>query len=92
MRCLRLLWRGGKAVALALACWMVLFGTALAQAQGKAKQPEKDTGDSVYVWSYGLVLLGIALGMLFVCRSSSRRDRARPEHYNETRTKLTEEE
>ena len=40
MRCLRSLWRGGKAAALALACWTVLFGAALAKDQ--PKQPEKD--------------------------------------------------
>ena len=44
------------------------------------------------MWRYGLVILGIGLGMLLVCRSSNRRDRARPEQYEETRTKLTEEE
>jgi hypothetical protein len=91
MRCLRLLWSGGKTVAYALACWMVLFSAALAKPQETAK-PEPDTGDSVYVWCYGLVILGVTLGMLFVCRSSNRRDRARPEHYGETKTKLTEEE
>ncbi len=31
--------------------------------------------------SYGVVLLGICLGMLCVCRMARRRDRARPEQY-----------
>jgi hypothetical protein len=90
MRCLRSLWRGGKAVAFSLACWMVLVGAAWAK--DLPKQPEKDTGDSVYVWCYMIVILGVALGMLFVCRPSNRRDRARPEHYDETKIKLQEEE
>jgi hypothetical protein len=91
MRCLRLLWSGGKTVALSLACWLVLFGAALARNEPE-KPPPKDTGESVYVWCYMIVILGVALGMLFVCRPSNRRDRARPEHYGESKTKLTEEE
>jgi hypothetical protein len=76
---------------MALACWLYLFGVVLAQPP-QPKAVEKDTGSSVYVWCYLIVVLGIALGMLFVCRPSNRRDRARPEHYGESKTKLTEEE
>ena len=49
---------------------------------------KKDAGNSVgggvYVMAYFLVIFGIAAGVLFTCRSSGRRERARPEQYGES--------
>ena len=56
--------------------------TALAQATQTASNAST-TGSGAYVFGYGLVMLGIVLGLLFVCRTSSRRDRARPEVYGQ---------
>lgn len=85
MNHLQSIWRTLKTLALAAVCWMALHGTALAKA---AKQEKQGKGAS-WVASYFLVLLGIGLGMLFVCYSSRRRVRAKPEQYEES--KLTQE-
>ena len=45
-----------------------------------------------YVMAYFLVIFGVALGMLFVCRSSNRRERARPEQFEAKTVKGEEEE
>jgi len=71
----------------ATVCWVLTYGFAFAQhgAQPAAPAKSSTTGTGAYVMAYLLVILGIALGMLFVCRSSGRRDRARPEVYGETK-------
>lgn len=77
------------AMVLAAACWLLICvcGTAFAQrgAQPPAQSGSTTTGAGAYVMAYLLVILGITLGMLFVCRSSGRRDRARPEVYGEAK-------
>ena len=58
-----------------MAYWLAIHGTALAQ-QG---MPNKDeNGGGQYVMSYFLVIMGVAVGLLVVCRASNRRDRANP--------------
>jgi heme/copper-type cytochrome/quinol oxidase subunit 2 len=42
------------------------------------------TGSGAYVFAYMLFILGIVLGLMVVCRSANRRDRARPEDYVES--------
>ncbi len=79
---LRNLWRRAGLVAATALGWATLHGTALAQ----AAQPEESGssgGRNLYLASYGIVLLGIGLGLLTVCNSSRRRDRAKPEQYGE---------
>jgi uncharacterized membrane protein (DUF485 family) len=56
---------------------------ALAQGTASAPAQSSTTGTGAYVFGYGLVMLGIVLGLLFVCRTSNRRDRARPEVYGQ---------
>lgn len=73
------IWRTLKTLAAAAVCWTALYGTTLAQPAEK----EKGKGAS-WVLSYGLVLLGIVVAMLFVCRTSRRRDRAKPQEYEES--------
>ncbi len=63
-----------------------LAGTAvLAQGTTSAPAQSSTTGTGAYVFGYGLIMLGIVLGLLFVCRTSSRRDRARPEVYGQAK-------
>jgi heme/copper-type cytochrome/quinol oxidase subunit 2 len=83
---LRLLFRRLKIALVVLAGWLALHAAALAQVAGlpAAKKESATTGTGAYVMSYMLLIFAIALGMLVVCRSSSRRDRARPEAYLET--------
>ena len=86
MRCLELVWQGGKLALFTMTGWLAVHGAVLAQ--GPEKKVDGNAGS--YVLPYAVVILGIALGMLCVCRSSGRRDRARPEQYDETRVNVTE--
>jgi hypothetical protein len=57
--------------------WLTLLGFAWAQ-----KPPEPETnpaGVPSFAMSYGLVILGITLGLAFVLRGSNRRERAKVE-------------
>ena len=76
------LWRKAKLVAMAGGMWLAVYGQALAA----KKKPVEDTGGAAastkgWVLPYFLVLLAIGLGMLVVCRSSRRSDRAKPKQY-----------
>lgn len=84
MKQLRAIWRSMGLAAVAACTWLALQGTALA-AGGPVDNEAltKDPGGSKYVASYSVVLLGIGLGLLFVCNSSRRRDRAKTEQYGE---------
>jgi hypothetical protein len=68
----RRVWRVVRIACLALGGWLAVHGAALAQSPAK-----KDEGGGSYVLSYFLVILGIAFGLLFVCRPSSHRVRPR---------------
>ncbi len=75
--------RAGRACRVA-AGWLALCGAAWGAPPAAAKQDSgPSVGSGVYVMAYFLVIFGIAAGMLFVCRSSNRRDRAKPEQYGE---------
>jgi hypothetical protein len=77
--------------------WTTLSGGCLAilaadlWARGEVEKPA-DNKSSGFVLPYILVILGIALGMLVVCKSSGRRDRAKPEAYSEGKESGEEEE
>jgi hypothetical protein len=49
---------------------------------------KKEGGE--FVTSYALVLAAVGLGLLVICRTSNRRDRARPEQYAESKITATE--
>ena len=53
-------------------------------AQAVKEENSGMTGSGAYVWAYMLFILGIVLGLMVVCRSADRRDRARPEDYVES--------
>ncbi len=80
MNHLRSLRRTLKTLALTLLCWAAVYGTALARGQPVKEAPTGGTNAS-WILPYALVVFSIALGMLVVCRSARRRDRAKPEDY-----------
>jgi hypothetical protein len=87
MKLLQRVWHGVKTAGFASACWLTVCGVAVAEEQ---KKEEGSGGD--YVLMYFLVILGVALGMLLICRPSRRRDRARPEQFAESKVSKVEEE
>jgi heme/copper-type cytochrome/quinol oxidase subunit 2 len=91
MRYLRQIWRGARTASLVLAGWLAVHGAALAQGAPPAKPAAPQVGSGVYVFAYFLVILGVAFGMLAVCISSRRRDRARPEQYERGKVAVTDE-
>lgn len=89
----RIRWQSLKSVLYLLVCWLSIHGAALAAPAKKAEEKSSSTtGSGAYVMSYLLIVLSITLGMLFVCRSSNRRDRARPEVYGKTKSSEHDEE
>jgi len=84
MSYLRILGRKAAARCVLVAGWLAATAT-WAQAQKlTGKEDATTTATGPYVWAYMLLILGLALGLLVVCRSANRRDRARPEDYVET--------
>jgi ABC-type xylose transport system permease subunit len=83
MASVRQIWRAGRIALFTLAGLLIWHGAALAQPPGTKAAPIAGEGinSGVYVMAYFLVIFAIALGMLFVCRSSNRRERARPEQF-----------
>jgi heme/copper-type cytochrome/quinol oxidase subunit 2 len=71
---------------------LAFYGAALAQGPGKPAAAAPSVNSMTYVMAYFLVIFGVALGMLFVCRSSNRRERARPEQFEAKTVKGEEEE
>lgn len=64
---------------LAVAVYTAIQTPAFAQAAGS---PAGEGGGN-WVWGYMIVILVVSLGMIAVCKSSGRRDRAKPEVYTE---------
>jgi NhaP-type Na+/H+ or K+/H+ antiporter len=89
MMFVRRIWRGGRMAFFALAGWLAVYGAALAEAQ-QPKKDEPQLNSSTYVMAYMLVLFGVALGLLLVCRTSNRRERAKPEQFGEVKAKEDE--
>jgi hypothetical protein len=85
MKCLQQIWWGGKLALFTVGGWLVAQGTVLAQ---QPKKAEAEGG--AYVGSYAIVILAIAVGIFSVCRPAGRRDRARPEVYEEIKTSVKE--
>jgi hypothetical protein len=90
MMFVRRMWRGGRMAFFALATWLAVSGVAVAQAQ-QPKKEEPQLNSSTYVMAYILVIFGVALGLLLVCRSSNRRERAKPEQYGEVKADKEDE-
>jgi hypothetical protein len=84
MATIRGLWQTARIVFFTLAGWLTLCSVAWAQLPKKDEGPKLNS--STYVMAYMLVIFGVALGMLLVCRSSNRRERAKPEQFGESKT------
>jgi len=61
-------------------CWSALAAAALAQGR-KMTPPAEEPKEASWLFAYALVVLGIGLGLLIVCRPSWRRERAKPQDY-----------
>jgi len=74
-----------KILTTAALLWLAAHGPALAALDN----PLADEGESTGSWTlpYMLVMMGIVLGMLVVCRSSNRRDKAKTEQFEEVTEK-----
>jgi heme/copper-type cytochrome/quinol oxidase subunit 2 len=92
MRFAREGWRGGRIFLLALVGWLAGCNAAWAAITSAPSDPSKGLNSSTYVLAYILVIFGIALGMLFVCRASNRRERAKPEQFGESKALKKEED
>jgi hypothetical protein len=91
MTSVRQVWRAGRIAVLALLGWLTSYAAALAQPPAKPNVVPT-LNSTTYLFAYFLVICGIALGMLFVCRSSNRRERARPEQFVGSKMAEGEEE
>lgn len=69
----------------AAALWTALFGLALAQAPsgGDTTSSTDPGGGPQYVGPYFIVILGVGLGLFILCNPSRRRERAKPEQYQD---------
>lgn len=67
-------------LALLAAFWLGMQSVLLA---APAKPPAPSGGESSQSWvgPYALLLMAVGLGMLVVCRSTRRSDRAKPKEY-----------
>jgi len=83
----RSIWLAMKTLTIGGLCWVAVHGTTLAASN---EEKDKASGGGAWTMSYMLVVLGLALGMMLVCRTARRRDRAKPETYGDA--KLTTEE
>lgn len=73
------IWQKIKTVALLLAFWLAMQAEVLA---APAKKTGNDSvGSQSWVAPYALAMMAIGLGMLVVCRSTRRADRAKPKEY-----------
>jgi len=78
MNRIRSIWRTARVLGLAMLITISCHAMAWAQAEAKPKE-----GKASWVMSYGLVLLCVGVGLLFVLKSANRRDRAEPEKYEQ---------
>jgi hypothetical protein len=85
------LWPRARIAFCSLAVWLTAGGAVLAQAPPAQNKPGESVNSGVWVFAYFLAILGIVAGLLFVCRSGGRRDRARPEQYGEAKVVGPEE-
>jgi len=79
---LKTLWRTARLLAFAATSWLGLLGTRLALAAEEAGKEAEPRG-SPYVGPYFVVALCVLLGLFIVCNPSRRRERAKPEQYED---------
>lgn len=81
MNYLRRICRIVNRAVLLLACWVALFEVAMAEKKAPPAPPPSEGSSFDYTLQYFIVILGIALGLLLVLRSSNRQERDHPEQY-----------
>jgi len=86
MKRLASFWRNLRFLAATAGSWAILYGTAWAQGSSDTKTAEGVPAQP-FVGPYALAIFAIALGLLIVCNSSRRRDRAKPEQYEDKLSK-----
>jgi len=84
MNRLRSVGRRLRFVVVAAALWLAGPAAALAKA-AKTAQEETKGGPTSWTFPYFLLLLGVGLGLLVVLRSARRREREKPEQYDESK-------
>ena len=85
MSFLRMFSRKAAAAMTLLAGWLAASAVwAQVGTKTAAKEDTSITGTGPYVFAYMFLILCLALGLLVVCRSANRRDRARPVDYVES--------
>lgn len=80
MKRLNLIWQRLTTLVLFLAFTFAMHAEAWAKVLPKSTPTSGENSQS-WVAPYALVMLAIGLGMLVVCRSSRRSDRAKPKEY-----------
>jgi hypothetical protein len=85
MSFLRKIWWATRVAFFTLVGWLAVQGVALAAAPKQPQSNVPEIKSNVYVAAYIVVLIGVASGMLFVCRPSNRRDRAKPEQFSDSK-------
>ena len=89
MRTLQSLLRGGRIFIFVLADCLLSSGVLFAK---EGSTGDSSSGGGSWVFSYFLTGLAVVLGMLVICRSSTRRDRVKPEAYVEGKVSQGKEE
>jgi len=84
MNCWKTALRGLWLLVAGWACWVATEGAAWAAGAGEPVTEKGSARD--WVLPYFIVILCIALGMLVVCRTARRSERARPEKYEQLKT------
>ena len=87
MNRLKLIFQKVKNTALFLVFWCAIQAEIFA-APAKKAAAEGQSSSQSWVAPYALVLMAIGLGMLVVCRTSNRAERAKPKEY-QSLTKAT---
>ncbi len=88
MKTMKSMLLAGKIFVLMLAFWLLSISSLFA----KEGTTTEGGGAASWVFSYFLTGLAVVLGMLVICRASSRRDRIRPEAYSEGKVGHAKEE
>jgi hypothetical protein len=83
MRNLRSIYRGLTIAIFTIASWTA--GEAMLMGRDATPESSSSQGGGAWVAAYMFVLLVVSLGLIVVCKSSGRRDRAKPEVYAEAK-------
>ena len=90
MKTMHSILHAGKIFGFVLVGWL-LFTSPLLAKEGTTSTSEI-SGEGSWVFPYFLTGLAVVLGMLVICRASTRRDRVRPEAYAEGKVGRAKEE